>query len=68
VCLRNRPHRKIKQGKKRVVLGDNCLSANETGVIHLSKGRNNAELKFASFHNDLTIKPYAIFHGNIYLV
>lgn len=33
-------------------------------MIHLIKGKNSAELKFASFQNDLNIKPYAIFYDS----
>jgi hypothetical protein len=45
------------------VIGDNCFKVNETGMLHLSRGKNNAELVYASFRNDNLCKPYAIFEG-----
>ena len=52
-----------RQPRQRRVFGDNCFRANEAGVLFLNRRQVHAELKFASFHNDLTLKPYAIFFG-----
>jgi hypothetical protein len=45
------------------VMGDNCFKVNEAGLLHICKGRSNANLVYASFRNDSLCKPYAIFDG-----
>jgi sn1-specific diacylglycerol lipase len=59
-CNSCRSRSNIEPSRPCPVKGDNCGGFNHTGLHHLTKN-TQSEVIYASYHNDLAAKPFAIF-------
>lgn len=56
------------KSRDRYTKSDNCWKANETGMVHLTKLRTKAKIKYASFQDNVGMKPYIIYHGKFFIL